>query len=141
VIAQYFMFVSLGFEGYRKVQQHSQNVALYLSSEIDKIGPYECLTDGSELPVFAFKVKDDVKNFDVYHVSARLRERGWQVPAYTFPEHLEDLSVLRIVVRAGMSIDQADMLLGDLRSATENLEALEAPLPARNPLEVQSFAH
>jgi glutamate decarboxylase len=141
VIAQYFMFVSLGFEGYRKIQQHSQNVALYLSSEIDQIGAYKCLTDGSELPVFAFKTNDDVKNFTVYDVSARLRERGWQVPAYSFPENLEDLAVLRIVVRAGMSLDQADMLLDDLRSATVHLQALEAPLPQRSAMEVQSFAH
>src|SRR5262249_19445090 len=31
VIAQYFMFTSLGFEGYQKVQQQSADVAQYLS--------------------------------------------------------------------------------------------------------------
>ena len=32
---------------------------------------------------------------------AKLRERGWQVPAYTFPENRTDLAALRVVVRNG----------------------------------------
>ncbi len=83
VIVQYYMFLHLGREGYERVQRRSQSVAMYLAQEIGKIGPYECLTDGSELPVFAFKLKDNVENYTVYDVSGRLRERGWQVPAYT----------------------------------------------------------
>ncbi|MBO0769575.1 MAG: glutamate decarboxylase, partial [Solirubrobacterales bacterium] len=57
VVAQYFMFSSLGREGYRRVHQHSQDVALYLSSEIEKLGPYELISRGDELPVFAFTLK------------------------------------------------------------------------------------
>jgi len=141
VIAQYYMFTHLGHEGYTRVQRLSQSVAMYLAEEIGKIGPYECLTDGSELPVFAFKLKDDVHNYTVYDVSGRLRERGWQVPAYTFPKNREDLAVLRIVVRAGMNHDMADLLLADLRSQTEYLESLQAPLPQRDPSLVGGFAH
>jgi glutamate decarboxylase len=141
VIAQYFMFVSLGREGYRRVQQRAQSVARYLAAEIDKVGPYECLTDGSELPVFAFRVREQVTNYTVFAVSAGLRERGWQVPAYTFPENREDLAVLRIVVRAGMNHDQADLLLADLRAQTERLEALAAPIPLPPGGHEQGFAH
>jgi glutamate decarboxylase len=141
VIAQYYMFTHLGREGFERVQRLSQSVAMYLASEIDKIGPYECITDGSELPVFAFKLKDGVSNYTIYDVSGRLRERGWQVPAYTFPEKREDLAVLRIVVRSGMNHDMADLLLADLRSLTEYLESLTAPLPQRDPSKVGGFAH
>ncbi len=141
VIAQYYMFTHLGHQGYTSVQRLAQSVAMYLAEEIGKIGPFECLTDGSELPVFAFKLKDDVHNYTVYDVSGRLRERGWQVPAYTFPKNREDLAVLRIVVRAGMNHDMADLLLADLRSQTEYLESLEAPLPQRDPSLVGGFAH
>jgi glutamate decarboxylase len=56
-------------------------------------------------------------------VSRALRERGWQVPAYTFPADRTDLSVLRIVCRNGFSHDLAEQLLGDLRSAVDQLEA------------------
>jgi glutamate decarboxylase len=129
VIAQYFMFSSLGRDGYREVQQRSSDIARYLAAEIAAIGPYELISDGSELPVFAFALKPSVTRYTVYDVSARLRERGWLVPAYSFPANREDLSVLRIVVRAGMSFDMADLLLADLRSRTAALEALDGPLP------------
>ena len=141
VIAQYYMFLHLGREGYTRVQRRSQRVAMFLSEEIGKIGPYECLTDGSELPVFAFKLKDEVKNYSVFDVSGRLRERGWQVPAYTFPENRQDLAVLRIVVRAGMNHDMADLFLADLRSQTAYLEQLASPLPPRDPTRAGGFAH
>jgi glutamate/tyrosine decarboxylase-like PLP-dependent enzyme len=59
--------------------------------------------------VFAFTMTDDVRSFDVYDVSRRLRERGWLVPAYSFPRNREDLDVLR-VVRTGIG-DLLDLLL------------------------------
>jgi glutamate decarboxylase len=142
VIAQYFMFVGLGHEGYRRVIQNAQNVAMHLSSQIAEIGPYRILTKGDELPVFAFTVDDNVKNYTVFDVSEKLRERGWLVPAYTFPENRQDLSVLRIVVRAGMNLDMADLLLDSLREQTELLESLDGPLPrARGAAPRQAFAH
>jgi len=140
VIAQYFMFASLGREGYREVQQRSSEIARYLATEIAQIGPYELIGDGSELPVFAFALKPSVTNYTVYDVSARLRERGWLVPAYSFPPNREDLSVLRIVVRAGMSFDMADLLLADLRSRTAILEGLGGPLPPSREL-ASAFRH
>ena len=54
-------------------------------------------------------------------MSAQLRQRGWLVPAYTFPENREDLAVLRVVVRNGFSRDLAELLLADLGRAVETL--------------------
>ncbi|MGC9220991.1 MAG: glutamate decarboxylase [Solirubrobacteraceae bacterium] len=141
VIAQYFMFMSLGQEGYRRVMQNAQDVATHISSEIEKLGPYRLLTRGDELPVFAFTLKDDVSNYTVYDVSNRLRQRGWLVPAYSFPENREDLSVLRIVVRAGMTMDMADLLLAQLAEETEDLQSLDGPLPGTRSLPRKAFAH
>ncbi len=138
VIAQYFMLASLGHDGYTKVMRRAQKVALHLSSSIAEIGPYRLISDGSELPVFAFAVKDDVKNYTVFDVSDRLRQRGWLVPAYTFPANRDDLSVLRIVVRSGMTMEMADRLLEHLREQTKFLESLEGPLPSEKR---QPFAH
>ena len=56
-----------------------------LSERIGELGPFRLLTKGDELPVFAFTLHDDVTDYSVFDVSAALRERGWQVPAYTFP--------------------------------------------------------
>jgi glutamate decarboxylase len=141
VIAQYFMFAALGHEGYRRAQTQSSDIARYLASAVAKIGPYELISQGNELPVFAFKLKDSVRNYTVFDVSERLRERGWQVPAYTFPANREDLAVLRIVVRAGMTHDMADLLLDDLRKNTARLESLTEPVPAALAGGTQSFAH
>ena len=77
----------------------------------------------------------------MFDVSARLREFGWLVPAYTFPENREDLSVLRVVVRAGMTHDMADLFLGDLRKQTDALEALDSPRPLRAPEDAEAFSH
>jgi glutamate decarboxylase len=138
VIAQYYNFLRLGHEGYRAVQQGCQDVALRLSSAIAQIGPFELLTDGSDLPVFAFRLREDVTNYTVFEVSRGLRERGWQVPAYTLPAHLEDVAVLRIVVRNGFSSDMADILLDDLARVIEDLSRLTAPPPIPRP---QAFHH
>src|SRR5581483_10746874 len=97
VAAQYYNFLRLGFEGYRQVQQTCQDVAVYLSGEIAKMGPFELLTDGTELPVFAFRIRPDVTGYTVFDISERLRGRGWQVPAYTFPKDMTDTAVMRIV--------------------------------------------
>jgi glutamate decarboxylase len=121
------------------VQQHSSDVAQYLAAEIEKIGPYRLISRGDQLPVFSFALKPEVTNYTVFDVSDRLRERGWLVPAYSYPPNREDLSVLRIVVRSGMSHDMADLLLDDLRERTKWLESLDGPLP--RPEETQQFAH
>lgn len=121
VVAQYYNFLRLGFEGYRRVQQESQNVAQYISGGLANMGPFELITDGSDLPVFAFKTRDDVDEFSVFDLSARLRERGWLVPAYTFPENRQDLAVMRIVVRNGLSYDLATLLLEDVERHVDDL--------------------
>ncbi|MFZ0381438.1 MAG: glutamate decarboxylase [Solirubrobacteraceae bacterium] len=141
VIAQYFMFVSLGAAGYRAVQQGSSAVAQHIAREVANIGPYRLITDGTDLPVFAFTVAPEVKNYTVFDVSDRLRQEGWLVPAYSFPENRQDLAVLRVVVRAGMSHDMADLFLGALRKQTAKLEALKTPLPDRDPEESGTFKH
>ena len=141
VVAQYYMFTTLGREGYRRVMQAAQDVATHMSSEIAKIGPYRLISEGRELPVFAFSLAPEVENYTVFDVSDKLRQHGWLVPAYSFPENRQDLSVLRIVVRAGMTIDMADNLLEHLRELTEFLESLDAPLPSPATEKRTAFAH
>jgi len=142
VAAQYYNFMRLGHSGFTQVQQTCQDIARYLSSEIDKLGQFELLTDGSDLPVFAFKLRDDVDKYSVYDVSEHMRMRGWQVPAYTFPENLTDMAVMRIVVRNGFSMDLARLFLDDLRL---HLRMLEHNPQTQPPPEIQakrhSFAH
>ncbi|MDI9886125.1 glutamate decarboxylase [Streptomyces sp. HNM0645] len=127
VVAQYYTFIRLGRDGYRDVQQTTRDVARTLAQRIDCLGDFRLLTRGEELPVFAVTTNPEVRNYDVFDVSRRLRECGWLVPAYTFPPNREDLSVLRFVCRNGFSADLAELLLEDLRRALPELRAQSAP--------------
>ncbi len=122
VIAQYYNFIRLGREGYTKIQKSSHDTAMYLADKIAKLGPFELISKGDQAPVFAFTLKEDVKHFTVFDLSERLRERGWQLPAYTFPKNLENLAVLRIVVKENFSRDLADLLIEDIKRHLEWFE-------------------
>ena len=128
VVAQYYNFLRLGFEGYRAVQSYARDVATSLADQIAKLGPFELLTRGDELPVFAFTLAEEVDNFTVFDVSNALRERGWLVPAYTFPENRTDLAALRVVVKRGFGHDMANLLVGDLQRQLPRLQKQAAPL-------------
>ncbi|HET6855806.1 MAG TPA: glutamate decarboxylase [Streptomyces sp.] len=121
VVAQYYTFLRLGRDGFRAVQQTTRDVARGLAERIEALGDFRLLTRGDELPVFAFTTAPEVRGYDVFDVSRRLRERGWLVPAYTFPANRQDLSVLRIVCRNGFSADLAELLLESLRDALPEL--------------------
>lgn len=118
VIAQYYNFLRLGREGYTRILETCRNVALHLSSSIEKMGPFELISRGDTIPVFAWKLKDAFAsevNFNLYDLAERLRINGWLVPAYTMPEDRTDLVVQRIVVKEAFSRDLADALLEDIR--------------------------
>jgi glutamate decarboxylase len=138
VVAQYYNFVRLGHEGYRLVQQASRDIATYLSGKLGATGRFRLLSRGDELPVFACTTAGHVKSFNVFDVSRRLRERGWLVPAYSFPENRTDLAALRFVVRNGFSHDLADLLLQDLDRLLPELESQASPISSPD---AASFHH
>lgn len=139
VLLQYYQFLRLGREGYRAVQQGSIDVATYLSSEIEKLGPFTLVSRGDTIPVFAWKLKEGKRNWDLYDLADRLRMRGWQVPAYPMPDDMADLVVQRIVVRLGLSRDLAGLLLDAIKEEVDFLENLAAPIPREKPR--TNFAH
>jgi glutamate decarboxylase len=122
VVAQYYTLLRLGFEGYRRVQQSCRDNARWLAAAIADIGPFELISDGSGIPVFAFRLRDDVRGYTVFDVSETLRIKGWLVPAYHMPPAMQDVAVLRVVVRNDFSRDLAGMLLDHLRWAVRRLE-------------------
>jgi glutamate decarboxylase len=134
VVLQYYLFLRLGFEGYRAVQQASQDVAKFLSAGIAKLDAFELWNDGSDIPVFAWRLADGhTKNWNLYHLQDRLRMKGWLIPAYPMPADLEQITVQRIVVRNGLSMDLAAELLQAIQTEVEHLDALESPMPAEKP--------
>ncbi|HEX4791982.1 MAG TPA: glutamate decarboxylase [Actinospica sp.] len=141
VVAQYYTFLRLGRDGFRRVQQSCRDVAGHLADGIAQLGDFRLLTRGDQLPVFAFTAADHVQNFDLFDVSRRLRERGWQVPAYTFPKNRTDLAVIRIVVRNGFSLDLADLLLADLGRLMPELRSQPAPMQQYGVEAKEAFHH
>jgi glutamate decarboxylase len=139
VVGQYYNFLRLGFDGYRAVQAYARDVATTLSAKIGALGPFELLTKGDELPVFAFTLADGIDNYTVFDVSSALRERGWLLPAYTFPKNREDLAALRVVVKRGFSHDMADLLLADIERQLPRLQA--QPEPVHSSATATAFHH
>ncbi|MDN4474376.1 glutamate decarboxylase [Demequina sp. SYSU T00192] len=139
VLLQYYLFLRLGFEGYRAVHQHTQDVALFTSGEIARMGPFELVSDGGDIPVFAWRLKDGhTDNWTLYNLSDKLRARGWQVPAYPLPEDMQDVTVQRIVVRRGRRVAARDFLK-DFRACVEYLDGLSGPIPVER--EGSGFHH
>jgi glutamate decarboxylase len=139
VIAQYYNFLRLGRHGYRRIQEHCRDTAVYLSDKIAGLEEFELLTRGDDIPVFAFKLAHPSKNaFTLYHLSDRLRQAGWQVPAYTLPPNLEETTIMRIVVKENFSRDMADLLLADIIKQVDWLNA-HHPIPDVN--HPEAFSH
>jgi glutamate decarboxylase len=138
VVAQYYNFIRLGKEGYKRVQQAARDVARSTADEVAALGPFDLITDGTGLPVFAFALKPDIENYTVFDVSRILREKGWLVPAYRFPKNREDLAVIRVVVKSGFDRDLARFLVDDLKGVVDYLSQMKEPLP---PQKGEAFHH
>jgi len=142
VAAQYYNFLRLGFPGYQRVHRACQDVAVHMSGRIAKMGPFELISEGRELPVFAFKIADPQASYTVFDLTERLRTRGWLVPAYTFPANLTDTAVIRVVIRNGFGRDLADSFLSDLDHHWRTLAAHPSDCPPLVPEgKRQNFAH
>jgi glutamate decarboxylase len=97
---------------------------------VARLGPFTLVSDGSQLPVFAFSVRPE-EQFTVYDLSEALRRYGWQVPAYNMPDGMEDVHVLRVVVRNGFTRELATLFLQHLRHSLDRINGHEsAPVAA-----------
>lgn len=130
VLLQYYQLLRLGWDGYRAVQQASRDVARHIADSIGKMAPFELWNDGSDIPVFAWRLRAGYTDkWNLHHLSERLRTKGWLVPAYPMPDNLSDTIVQRIVVRNGLSRDLADELIDDIAEETRYLDHLPGPMP------------
>ena len=134
ILAQYYNFIHLGMEGYKEIHENSMNIAQYCH---DQIGKMSCFTNYSkklENPLFIWSLDeeyDKTAKWTLFDLQDKLMQKGWMVPAYTMPKDIEDMVVMRIVVRQGMSRDMADMLIEDINDSVIELEKLQYPTPSR----------
>ena len=125
ILGQYYNFLMLGRDGYRRIHQTSQDVAKHLSAQIGALEPFDLITDGSDIPVFCWKMNEEYQktaSFTLYDIADKLRERGWLVPAYPMPANRSDLVVQRVVVKENLSMDISNMLLADIKRAIKYFE-------------------
>ncbi|USE36159.1 glutamate decarboxylase [Endozoicomonas sp. SCSIO W0465] len=116
IAAQYYNFLRLGKEGYRRIQQACYDTAEYLSSKIEQMGLFDIIYNGKGgIPAMSWSLKKGIDpGFNLYDLSDRIRSRGWQIAAYSMPANRQDLVIMRILVRHGFSRDLADLLIDDL---------------------------
>ncbi len=145
VVCQYYNFLRLGKEGYRKIQTTCYETAQYLAEEISQMGPFEILYGGdmkTGIPALSWKIKDgyDTNGYNLYDVADRLRSRGWQVPAYSLPANCQDMVIQRILVRHGVSRDLATLLLEDMKRCLDHFEKHPVASPL-TPVEGTGYHH
>ena len=134
ILAQYYNFIHLGMDGYREIHSNSMAIAEYCHKTIGEMKCFKNYSAKLENPLFIWSISkeyDKTAKWTLFDLQDKLMQRGWMVPAYTMPKDIEDVVVMRIVVRQGMSRDMADMLIGDIKDAVEELEKLEHPTPSR----------
>ena len=123
IIAQYYNFIRFGFNGYKAVMENTRDVAKILAKNLRELGIFDILVDGSKLPLVCWKLKDNAdRKWTLYDLETKLKEFGWQVPAYPLPENLEKQTIQRIVVRPGMTMTILDDFLEDLQMAVKELD-------------------
>ena len=134
ILAQYYNFIHLGVEGYTEIHSNSMDIAKYCHKAIGKMPCFKNYSETLENPLFIWTMNPDYEKgakWTLFDLQDKLMQSGWMVPAYTMPKDIEDMVVMRIVVRQGMSRDMADMLIEDIRNAVAELDKLEYPTPTR----------
>jgi len=123
IAVQYYLFLRLGREGYASIMRHAVANAERLRENLVESGYFEIMNKTQRIPVVALTLKSQYKNFTEFDVSAKVRERGWVLSAYSMPPNAESVRSLRVVVRPHLNTDVIDILANDIIKACQFLEA------------------
>lgn len=122
IVAQYYVFMRNGMEGYREVHERTMDVAHYLVDEIKDMSLFEMLEEATEIPILCWRLKDNSDiQWSLYDLDDRLRMHGWQIPAYPLPANMEHVTVQRIVCRADLSMALAIKFIKDMKAEIDVL--------------------
>ncbi len=131
IVAQYYNFLRLGREGYKRIHTACYDTARYLADTLEESEMFRCIYNGrGGIPAVTWTFKEGVDpGFSLYDLSNRLRAHGWQIPAYSMPENQTSLVVMRALIRHGVSRDLVNLLLKDLQRSLEFLQAHPPKVP------------
>ncbi len=126
IIAQYYNFIRLGREGYRSIHQACYDTGAYLADQIPRLGPFELLAASDPrfgIPAVTWRIAEgETRGYSLFDLADRLRNRGWQVPAYTLTGDASHIAVQRVLVRQGVDRDLASLLVQDFAAAVGHFE-------------------
>jgi glutamate decarboxylase len=139
IAVQYYNFLRLGKEGYRRIHAACYKTAQSIARQIADMGPFDIIYNGvGGIPAISWSLKKGIDpGFTLYDLSDRLRSWGWQVAAYSMPPNREDLVIMRILVRHGVSRDLGQMLVNDMQACVEYF----TKNPVSKPLESAGYCH
>jgi glutamate decarboxylase len=122
IAAQYYLFLRLGFEGYRSIMQHAVDNAVHLRDRLVDSGYFQIMNKTQRIPVVALTLNPKIKKYNEFDVSFKVRERGWVLSAYSMPPNAENITSLRIVVRPHLNRNVVDQLADDIINACKYLD-------------------
>jgi len=122
VAYQYYAFLRLGFEGYQMIMRHTLENAEFLRQKLIDSGYFDIMNKTQRIPVVAVTLKKRYKNFNEFDISAKVRERGWVLSAYSMPPDAESVTSLRVVVRPHLNLNNSHQLADDIIHACQYLE-------------------
>jgi glutamate decarboxylase len=74
------------------------------------------------IPVVALTLKKGARKFNEFDVSAKVRQRGWVLSAYSMPPDAQTVNSLRVVVRPHLNHTVINMLADDIINACKWLD-------------------
>ena len=105
VIAQYYLLIRLGRDGYRAVQQQAYDVARHLAASLAALGPFDILFDGNPergIPAVCWTLKPDAERpFSLFDLSDRLRVARLAGGGLHAAARPQAKAVMRALVRHG----------------------------------------
>jgi len=123
VLAQYYMLIRLGRDGYEFVMRAMQDNARFLAERVREIGRFEIVgAEDDTLPLVAFNFAEEAP-YDEFDIAWQLAaERGWMLPAYTMPPNADKVKMLRALVKINLTHALVSTLADDLANACETLD-------------------
>jgi glutamate decarboxylase len=122
IAVQAYMMLRLGRDGYTRIMRQNLDNAIHLRKRLVDSGYFVIMNEAQRIPVVALTLDQRVKNFNEFDVSAKVRESGWVLSAYTMPPDAQEVRSLRVVVRPHLNLTVIDTLANDIIGACQYLE-------------------
>ena len=122
IILQYYQMIRLGHDGYTRIMRHTLDNAEHLRQRLVDTGYFKIMNETQRIPVVALTLdKAKANNFNEFDVSAKVREKGWVLAAYSMPPDAQSINSLRIVIRPHINRNTVQNLANDIVQACEFL--------------------